>query len=215
MISVSSLLTAVLLSATSAVGMLPTTESLPGCGEVNVFMTGLPAYHPWVISLGLDPAMVDRMLREDAARIVNMGYNLRGGNLVSRKRERTDIFEVAVFGPEEDYDRILKEQMCAVDWHGTGVGFGLRAGQDPDLTIQFEDIIAGFHERAPGAPIMFNYNAKTFSWAVQRRLPLAANCTDSPGKDLASRRKQALGPPSDMARASSSFAKHAKPPRND
>lgn len=31
-----------------------------------------------VIDLGLDPAMVDRMLREDAARIVAMGYNLRG-----------------------------------------------------------------------------------------------------------------------------------------
>jgi hypothetical protein len=40
--------------------------------------SGLPAYHPWVINLGLDPAMVDRLLREDAARIVNMGYNLKG-----------------------------------------------------------------------------------------------------------------------------------------
>jgi hypothetical protein len=50
----------------------------PGCGDINVFMTGLPAYHPLVIALGLDPAMVDRMLREDAARIVAKGYNLRG-----------------------------------------------------------------------------------------------------------------------------------------
>jgi hypothetical protein len=31
-----------------------------------------------VIDLGLDPAMVDRMLREDAARIISKGYNLRG-----------------------------------------------------------------------------------------------------------------------------------------
>lgn len=49
-----------------------------GCGDINVFMTGLPPYHPLVVALGLDPAMIDRMLRADAARIIAKGYNLRG-----------------------------------------------------------------------------------------------------------------------------------------
>jgi hypothetical protein len=46
------------------------------------------------------------------------------------------------------------------------------------------DVIDLFHDKAPRAPVMFNYNAESFYWAVERRLPLLTNCTDSPGKDL-------------------------------
>lgn len=73
-----------LLAITTYVGAVlasshaSSSEGPRGCGEVNVFMTGLPPYHPLVIALGLDPAMVDRMLHEDAARIIARGYNLRG-----------------------------------------------------------------------------------------------------------------------------------------
>merc|ERR1712000_59369 len=168
MVSFTSIVSRGLLGVAAATALAPTPDELPGCGEVNVFMTGLPAYHPTVIALGLDPAMVDRMLREDAARIVSMGYNLR----------------VAVVGPEEDYNKILRDQMCGTEWHGTGVGYGLRNGKSEPLTIQFEDVITLLHEQAPGTPVMFNYNAASFHWAVQRRLPLAGNCTDSPGTDL-------------------------------
>lgn len=76
--------------------------------------------------------------------------------------------------------------MCGTEWHGTGVGYGLRNGKSEELTIQFEDVLATFREKAPDAPIMFNYNAASFHWAVNRRLPLARNCTGSPGKDLVS-----------------------------
>lgn len=48
------------------------------------------------------------------------------------------------------------------------------------------DVIDLFHDKAPRAPVMFNYNAESFHWAVERRLPLLTNCTDSPGKDLVS-----------------------------
>lgn len=91
---------------------------------------------------------------------------------------------MAVVGPEEDYNKILRDQMCGTEWHGTGVGYGLRNGKSEPLTIQFEDVITLLHEQAPGTPVMFNYNAASFHWAVQRRLPLAGNCTDSPGTDL-------------------------------
>lgn len=48
------------------------------------------------------------------------------------------------------------------------------------------DVIDLFHDKAPRAPVMFNYNAESFHWAVERRLPLLTNCTDTPGKDLVS-----------------------------
>ncbi|KIV91678.1 hypothetical protein PV10_06192 [Exophiala mesophila] len=55
----------------------------PGCGDVDVFFTGLPPFHPLVIEQGFDPNMVNNALRRDAAEIVEAGYNLRGE---SRKR---------------------------------------------------------------------------------------------------------------------------------
>jgi hypothetical protein len=92
----------------SAAAATPQFDSeLPSCGEVNIFMTfvsiphstsvlnlkccsGLPPYHPHVISLGLDPGMVDRKLREDAARIVSMGYNLKGQHVIPYSPELAD-----------------------------------------------------------------------------------------------------------------------------
>jgi hypothetical protein len=50
--------------------------------------------------------------------------------------------------------------------------------------ILFADIIETYKERAPRAQTLFNYSPDTALWAIQRRFPLAGNCTTSPGKDL-------------------------------
>ena len=74
----------------------PTFPTDAGCGQVNVFYTyavhsrtsrqqrrsnivnrGFPAYHPYVLAQGADPAEVDRTLKNGAASLVKAGYNLR------------------------------------------------------------------------------------------------------------------------------------------
>ncbi|KAJ0375868.1 hypothetical protein COL26b_005843 [Colletotrichum chrysophilum] len=46
------------------------------CGEVNVFYTGLTAYHPLVLSRGFDPVQTDIALRNDTANLVKAGFNV-------------------------------------------------------------------------------------------------------------------------------------------
>ena len=45
-----------------------------------MFISGFAAYHPYVIAQKLpeDSAAVDRRLRNNSARIIEAGYNLRG-----------------------------------------------------------------------------------------------------------------------------------------
>ncbi|KAH7310618.1 hypothetical protein B0I35DRAFT_481924 [Stachybotrys elegans] len=141
-------------------------EVRPGCGEVNIFFTGLPAHHPIVAAIGLNTTMVDVMLRRDAARVIAAGYNLK----------------VVHMGPEIDMS-VMEEAMQGQTWHGTGVGYGMRGSQRPDVTIRFEEVLELFRSEASDAPTMFNYNGDTFTWALQRRMPLASDCADSPGID--------------------------------
>ena len=55
------------------------TIPIPSVGArgLTIVSSGLPAYDPYVIDLGLDPAMVDSKLREDHARLISMGYNVK------------------------------------------------------------------------------------------------------------------------------------------
>jgi hypothetical protein len=109
------------------------------------------------------------------------------------------IFLVVHMGPEVDMS-VMEEAMQGQTWHGTGVGYGMRGSQRPDVTIRFEgksrftrvdashlttclEVLELFRSEAPDAPTMFNYNGDTFTWALQRRMPLAGDCTDSPGVD--------------------------------
>ncbi|KAI9903731.1 hypothetical protein N3K66_000260 [Trichothecium roseum] len=170
MVSLKTLLTLGLAGASAS--KLPPTDLLPGqhdtkpgCGEVDLFFTGLPAYHPFVIGLGLDPAMVDQMLRADAQAVINAGYNLK----------------VALAGPEVGVE-VLEAEMQGQSWGGAGIGFGVRSAQDPDMTLLFIDTIDAMRRLPVEGPIVFNYNAKTFLWALQQRIPLSENCT-TPGTD--------------------------------
>lgn len=54
----------------------PDVEPLGECGEVNVFYTGFPAYHPLVEAQGWDPVRVDVGLRNDTQNLINAGYNV-------------------------------------------------------------------------------------------------------------------------------------------
>ncbi|ETI22892.1 hypothetical protein G647_04686 [Cladophialophora carrionii CBS 160.54] len=50
--------------------------------------------------------------------------------------------------------------------------------------VRWDDIIQLFRDKAPQAPILFDYSYVTALWAIQSRFPLSSNCTDSPGTDL-------------------------------
>jgi hypothetical protein len=102
-------------------GPKPTAPT--GCGEVDVIFTGLPPSHPLVLAQGFDPALVNQLLRADAAQIAAAGYNVR----------------VALFGPEQPVS-ILSDRMKGIKWEGTGVGFGVRGSNRTDLTIHLESV---------------------------------------------------------------------------
>ena len=105
------------------------------------------------------------MLRADAQAVINAGYNLK----------------VALAGPEVGVE-VLEAEMQGKAWGGAGIGFGVRSAQDPDMTLLFIDTIDAMRKLPVEGPIVFNYNAKTFLWALQQRIPLAENCT-TPGTD--------------------------------
>lgn len=69
--------------------------------------------------------------------------------------------------------------------------------------------------QAPWAPVMFNYNAQSSHWAVQRRLPLTRNCTGSPGTDLVRMILPEYQPLLTLRRASTSFVRFAKSLNNE
>jgi len=94
---------------------------------------------------------------------------------------------VVLFGPEQPVSRITSEiEKDGVNWDVTGVGYGVRGARSPEITVRLEDIIQQFRDKVPKAPIVFDYSPDSAEWAIKRRLPLAGNCTNSPGKDLVS-----------------------------
>ncbi|KAI1265858.1 hypothetical protein F5Y18DRAFT_29999 [Xylariaceae sp. FL1019] len=158
--------------AVASSGDVPRQAScLPGCGELDLFFTGLPAYHPLVKALGVDPDMVNRTTHLDAQNIINAGYNIR----------------VVLGGPEIPHS-IFQDEMrrdrAGKFWNATGIGFGTRGYPRQDMTIEFTDLITLFRSEAPEAPILFDYNTTTFLWAVQHYLPLRSDCAGAPGTNL-------------------------------
>jgi hypothetical protein len=92
-----------------------------------------------------------------------------------------------LFGPEQPASQLASEiSKDNVAWDLTGVGFGVRGARSPEITIRLEDIIQLYRDTVPKARIVFDYSPDTAEWAIKRRLPLAGNCTDAPGKDLVS-----------------------------
>ncbi len=110
-------------------------------------------------------------------------------------------------GPEQNMS-VLADQMAGINWDGTGVGYGVRGSNLANLTVRLggkqaskhrclispcqkwliiafpADIIDLYRHKAPLAPIVFDYSPNTAHWAILERLPLASNCSNSPGKDL-------------------------------
>jgi hypothetical protein len=80
----------------------------------------------------------------------------------------------------------LEQKMRGTRWDGTGVGYGVRGARLPELTVRLEDVISLYREKTPNAPILFNYSPNSALWAIERRFPLAENCTGKPGRDLVS-----------------------------
>ncbi|PTD10733.1 hypothetical protein FCULG_00007723 [Fusarium culmorum] len=138
-----------------------------GCGEVNVFYTGLPGRHQYVTSQGYDAKLVEEQIFNHTRELREAGYNVR-----------------AVWrGPEMPPNEFV-DQMKDVHWHAAGIGFGVRGSQILDVIGLFEETIDIFRKEAPDAKYVFNYNPLTFLWSVKRYFPLSIDCKDQPGKDL-------------------------------
>ncbi|CAH0038751.1 unnamed protein product [Clonostachys solani] len=139
----------------------------PGCGDINVLYTGLPAYHPYVVEQGWDPSMVDASIRSDTQNLINAGYNTR----------------IVLMGPEEDISQ-MEARFKDVEFHVTGIGYGMRPSKIPEVITRFEDNVFLFNRLVPDTPTVYNYNPNTFLWSVERRFPIKEDCSKKPGKDL-------------------------------
>ncbi|KAK3989401.1 hypothetical protein QBC44DRAFT_370142 [Cladorrhinum sp. PSN332] len=138
------------------------------CGVASFVLTGIPPRHPLVTKEGFDPDVVDQALRADLDTITQAGYNVR----------------IVLFGPEEPLSTLAKN-MNDLKWDGAGVGYGVRAASDDEMTIRFEDIIGLYRKRVPRGPVMFNSSPTSgFLPAIQRRFPLTTGCSHAPGRNL-------------------------------
>ncbi|KAF2871667.1 hypothetical protein BDV95DRAFT_46313 [Massariosphaeria phaeospora] len=153
---------ALLVSATTA---YPTPQDGPvfpinkGCGEVNVFYTGFPAFHPYVAAQGYNTTEVNTGLRKGAAILVKAGYNVR----------------ILFQGPDEPASTI-GERMKGEHWDVTAQGMGLRGFGNGTATLRFEDNNYEFQRAAPQAPTVYNWGPPSFSETVIRRVPLLEDC---------------------------------------
>ncbi|ETS74659.1 hypothetical protein PFICI_13143 [Pestalotiopsis fici W106-1] len=152
------------------------------CGEVNVFYTGLTAYHPLVISRGFDPVQTDIALRNDTANLVKAGFNVY----------------VLFQGPDQPVSN-LGDRMKGRVWDVTGVGWGIRNSTMLELVDRFEGMndltienfgqhvnresanLIEFREEAPLTPTVFNWSPTSLAQSVVRHVPLIEDCTDKPG----------------------------------
>ncbi|KXH44891.1 hypothetical protein CNYM01_09688 [Colletotrichum nymphaeae SA-01] len=175
--SLEAIFTFVLLGSTTASSgplRLPqiTYPSNVGCGEVNVFYTGLPAYHPYVIAQHYGPVDVDKELRNDTAALVKAGFNVY----------------VLFQGPDQPITNIA-DRMNGTHWGVTGVGFGQRGATILDVVTRFEGIyfynLHQFRENAPLTPTVFNWGPTTLAASVIRHVPLKEDCLNKPGKLIA------------------------------
>ncbi|KAL2880311.1 hypothetical protein SGCOL_004360 [Colletotrichum sp. CLE4] len=139
-----------------------------GCGDVNVFYTGLPAYHPYVIAQNADAVVIDRQLRNDTAALVKAGFNVR----------------ILFQGPDQPVTRI-GERLNGTDWGVTGVGWGQRGATILDVVTRFEDNLHQYRENAPLTPTVFNWGPTTLAESVIRHVPLNEDCATKPGKLIA------------------------------
>ncbi|RKL29820.1 hypothetical protein BFJ70_g10465 [Fusarium oxysporum] len=125
--------------------------TLPGCGEVNVFYTGLPGRHTYVTQQGYDAALVEAQIFNHTRQLREAGYNVR-----------------AVWRGPEIPGTEMSKHMKDVHWNVAGIGFGVRGSQISDVITLFEETLDIYREEAPDAKYVFNYNPLTFLWDTSR-----------------------------------------------
>ncbi|KAH8121180.1 hypothetical protein ACSS6W_009926 [Trichoderma asperelloides] len=159
-----SLLAAVPTPAPISTTVMPTTITAPTirqCGEVNVFYTGFPGYHPLVLAQGWDPVRVEIGIRNETANLVKAGYNVH-----------------AVWAGVEVPISEIEDRMdqSGVNWDVTAVGFGIRGATLEPIVERFEDLIELYARKTPHARIVFNHSPESFIWSVAHRIALAEDC---------------------------------------
>ncbi|QDS69671.1 hypothetical protein FKW77_009558 [Venturia effusa] len=168
MVHLISILSLSFISSATAVALPSSAKPHSPCGNTNIIFTGFPPYHPTVRAEGFDSRMVDQALKADAKAILAAGYNLK----------------TVFMGPEKDIS-IFAKYLDGTQWHGAGVGYGIRGSRIPEVTVRLEDILKVYREKAASAEVVFNYSPNSTLWALNRRLPLPKDC--GPGKDLGSK----------------------------
>jgi hypothetical protein len=84
--------------------------------------------------------MIDAAIRNDTARIVNAGYNVKGmfqNSISFMYRTFLQSRVVVLMGPEEPQS-VLERELHQIDWTVMGVGFGVRGSKRDDVTSRFE-----------------------------------------------------------------------------
>ncbi|CAG8975289.1 hypothetical protein HYALB_00008073 [Hymenoscyphus albidus] len=138
------------------------------CGKVNIVLLGLPPSHKLAEGIpGLDASAIDKGLRDDAAAIMNAGYNLRV-ILISPADSRSDF--QAAFRDGTFYQGII-------------IRYELRQGRDSWISDNLGDMIDFARVTAPVAPIMWD-NGPGTALRTLRRSIFVDECPDQPGKDL-------------------------------
>lgn len=122
------------------------------------------------------------------------------------------MYQVVSAGPEITMEDIGERMKAAgVKWDVTGIGMGIRAGQDPKVVHFFEgqyrrlrhysqapngweilDLLHLFREVAPEAQQVFNNGPASILWSIQERIGVADETDVKPGKLLVS--NEALWP---------------------
>ncbi|KAI1357712.1 hypothetical protein F5Y08DRAFT_351852 [Xylaria arbuscula] len=165
MTTITNLLTLLAAIPTPTTTVIPTSSTEPirvgECGQVDVFYTGFPPYHPLVGAQGWDMDRVAIGIRDDTVGLVEAGYNVH----------------VVWAGPEVSITT-LEERLDQkhVEFDLMGIGPGMRGAKLPIVIERFEDLIDMYKRRRPETPIVFNYNPESFLWSVEHRIPMREDC---------------------------------------
>ncbi|KAI0443593.1 hypothetical protein F4803DRAFT_550041 [Xylaria telfairii] len=165
MTTITNILTLLAAIPTPTTTVIPTASPAPvrvgECGQVDIFYTGFPPYHPLVEAQGWDMDRVAIGIRNDTIGLVESGYNIH----------------VVWAGPEVPI-ATLEERLDQkdVDFDLLGIGWGMRGATLPIIVERFEDLIGLYKRTRPETPIVFNYSPESFLWSVEHRIPMREDC---------------------------------------
>ncbi|ASQ93578.1 hypothetical protein [Streptomyces sp. 11-1-2] len=126
---------------------------------------------PSILTVGLDPALVDDSASSRAAFPELDAEVVRAGVAAERARlaELGFTVDVCLLDYGRTAEAVYRAALSGKDYDIVVIGAGVRL--DPVLTPLFEVLVGITHELAPGAKLCFNVSPSTTVEAVQRWWP--------------------------------------------